>query len=307
MASSSTDWLELNGVRFFTRTFKPADGQVFAAVLFVHGFAEHVVRYDHVFDAWAKQGVAVYAYDQRGFGQTGRAQRGGKVNGAMVSSWPEQLGDISSFVLHVSGEVDNFATAAAARPPLFLVGHSMGGALVLKFATSQPPLPGLDKLKGVVASSPLLRQSKGVRANWLTVKAGSLVGKLSGSLTMKAPLNPEHISRDVEVQRAYASDPFCDSVASLRLLGDMLLGGISLVESGYATWPNKLPLLVIHGSGDKVTEYESSEGFAQKIKTKGADATFYGYEGFYHEMHNEPGDDKWRVINDVSTWIKSKL
>lgn len=106
------------------------------------------------------------------------------------------------------------------------------------------------------------------------------------------------------MQRAYASDPFCDSVASLRLLGDMLLGGISLVESGYATWPNKLPLLVIHGSGDKVragcyerlaawltrycrvgtvqvTEYESSEGFAQKIKTKGADATFYGYEGFY--------------------------
>lgn len=113
-----------------------------------------------------------------GFGQTGaKAKTPGR------TSWPQQLGDISFFLAH----------AATLHPgvPLYLFGHSMGGGLSLAFATRSPPSPGLELLKGVVASSPLLRQSPGVRAPKLLVSAGNILGKISGSLTLTADVKAE--------------------------------------------------------------------------------------------------------------------
>lgn len=67
----------------------------------------------------------------------------------------------------------------------------MGGGLVLAYSTRSPPSANVDRLAGVIASSPLLRQAKGVKASPLIVKAGSLIGKLSSTLTLKATVNPE--------------------------------------------------------------------------------------------------------------------
>jgi len=67
----------------------------------------------------------------------------------------------------------------------------MGGALVLGYATRTPPRPLVGRLAGIVSSSPLLRQSKGVKAPALIVRAGSLIGKLSAALTLKATVKPE--------------------------------------------------------------------------------------------------------------------
>ena len=113
-----------------------------------------------------------------GFGQTAAYT---KTQG--VTSWPQQLGDISWAI----------EQAAILHPgvPLYLFGHSMGGGLSLAFPTRTPPLPGLEQIKGVVASAPLLRQAKGVKANVLVVKAGALLGKLSGKLTLSAPVKAE--------------------------------------------------------------------------------------------------------------------
>jgi acylglycerol lipase len=66
----------------------------------------------------------------------------------------------------------------------------MGGGLVLAYSTRSPPSANVDRLAGVIASSPLLRQSKGVKASPLIVKAGNLIGKLSPTLTLKATVNP---------------------------------------------------------------------------------------------------------------------
>lgn len=70
-------------------------------------------------------------------------------------------------------------------------GHSMGGALVLAYCTRTPAYPNVNRLAGVISSSPLLRQAKGVRASGIIVKAGSWIGKLSPTLTLKAAVKPE--------------------------------------------------------------------------------------------------------------------
>ncbi|GAA6054653.1 hypothetical protein JCM3770_002924 [Rhodotorula araucariae] len=276
--------------RFFTKQWLPA-GPPRAALLFVHGFIEHIERYDHVFPVYAQHGIAVFAYDQRGFGKTATYT---PKHSQGVTSWKEQFGDIDHFLQH--------ALSLFPGVPFFLYGHSMGGALALGYATRSPPSRFVDRLAGVVSSSPLLRQSKGVRAPALIVRAGSLIGRISGALTLKATVTPEHTCRDPAVQKAYAEDPLCKQVGTFRGVADMLLGGEDIISKDYTRFPKELPLLV-------VTECDASREFVDKVKNEvgGTDATFESFEGFYHEMHNEPGDDKWTEINYIVDWLESHI
>ncbi|GAA5930885.1 hypothetical protein JCM10213_003935 [Rhodosporidiobolus nylandii] len=299
---ASTDMQGPQDTKFFTRSWTPPPGTpTRAQVLFVHGFVEHIQRYEHCFPRFAEKGIAVFAYDQRGFGQTAfytpKHSQG-------VTSWPQQLGDVEYFLKHAQG------LAKEKGVPLFLYGHSMGGGLSLAYPTRIPPLPLVGEVAGVVASSPLLRQAKAVRAPGIVVRAGSLLGKLSGTLPLKAEVKAEDCTRDPVAAETYAKDPLCKQVGTFRGVADMLLGGESLMSSGYRNWPKGLPLLIVHGTGDKVTCHHSSEEFVEKVKGKevgAVDAEYKPFEGFYHEMHNEPGDDKWHEQDHIINWILSRL
>lgn len=287
-------WLTANGCEFFTKTWTPTGTPLVAQVLFVHGFVEHVNRYDHVFAHFAEKGIAVTGYDQRGFGQTAA-----KTKSQGATSWKQALADISYFV--------EAAATKDPKTPLFLVSHSMGGALAIAFATRTPALPGLDKLKGVIACAPLLRQAPGARAPALLIRAGSIIGMLAPKMQLKTEVNATAICRDPVVQAAYAADPLCAPVGSYKGVADMLLGGETLVSRDYKNWPADLPLLVLHGTGDLVTCHDASAEFVRKAQADGKLVEFKSYEGFYHEMHNEPADDKWKMIGDLTDWIQSKL
>lgn len=51
----------------------------------VHGFGEHINRYDRMFTLFAENGIQCYGYDQRGFGQSGKkAQDYGNLHGYVV-------------------------------------------------------------------------------------------------------------------------------------------------------------------------------------------------------------------------------
>jgi pimeloyl-ACP methyl ester carboxylesterase len=116
-AAYTEEWLAgPASTSFYTRLYTPP-APARAALVFAHGFVEHVGRYAHVFPAWAAAGVAVLAFDQRGFGRTALdAQR------SAGSSY---------------GRTDNAAQRADLRwaldetrrrwpgVPLFLMGHSM--------------------------------------------------------------------------------------------------------------------------------------------------------------------------------------
>lgn len=67
----------------------------------------------------------------------------------------------------------------------------MGGGLSLAFPTRSPPAAGVERLAGVLASSPLLRQAKAIKAPMLVVKAGSVLGMLSSKLPIKAEVKAE--------------------------------------------------------------------------------------------------------------------
>jgi acylglycerol lipase len=71
----TTEWVRHDGREFYTITCEPEKQPVKATLTLVHGIGEHVDRYEHMIRRFAQAGIKVHAYDQRGFGKTGR--RGG--------------------------------------------------------------------------------------------------------------------------------------------------------------------------------------------------------------------------------------
>ena len=107
-----------NSTQFYTRTYTP-ESTTKSAVVFVHGFAEHVGRYTHFHPMLAARGVAVFAFDQRGFGLTGMDKTGKKSKHSSYgkTSWREQMADIDWAIGHARKTFESV--------PLYLMGHSM--------------------------------------------------------------------------------------------------------------------------------------------------------------------------------------
>jgi acylglycerol lipase len=104
------------GTKFYTRTYK-AD-QPKALLVFVHGFAEHVARYNHAHVRYPEKDITVFTYDARGFGKTALdAANKSKDSSYGKTDWKHQFGDIEWAIEHARKEVPDV--------PTFLMGHSM--------------------------------------------------------------------------------------------------------------------------------------------------------------------------------------
>ena len=118
-ATFTEAWLDgPDGHRFYTRTYPPLSSpQPKAVLLFVHGFADHISRYEDVHPRWAQRDIAVFAYDMRGFGRTAldAAHRSpGAKYGRTTRAL--ELQDLEWWILHVAREYPAL--------PIFIMGYS---------------------------------------------------------------------------------------------------------------------------------------------------------------------------------------
>jgi alpha-beta hydrolase superfamily lysophospholipase len=60
----------------------------------------------------------------------------------------------------------------------------------------------------------------------------------------------------------------------------------------------KLPMLVLHGTSDRLTNYNASEEF---VKNAGKNVRLKLYEGAYHELHHDYV--KKEVLHEIVTFI----
>ncbi|KAF9243221.1 alpha beta-hydrolase [Melanogaster broomeanus] len=299
MSAFTESWLSgPQDTRFFTRTYSPSS-PVKAVIVFLHGFIEHIARYEHVFPTWSSSGIAVFAYDQRGFGRTALDEKNlSKGSAYAKTSWREQLQDIEWAIQHVKTEFSGI--------PVFLYGHSMGGGLALAFPTRDAAPPSKETvsgLAGIIATSPLILQAKPAAkaVRWIGGKAS----RLSPSFTISAPVNHKDLSHDDSVNQAYLKDPLIKQIGSLRGLSDMLDGGERLLSKNYVQWPKQLPVLLIHGSEDKVASFKGTETFHELLQAQ--DKQFSPYSDGFHELHNEPGGVKEKLIAECIAWVDTHL
>jgi len=282
------------GIKLFARMQAPPT--IKGAVVFVHGFIEHLGRYDLVRETLVSKGFAVLFYDQRGFGQSALDVKNRSPGSSYGKNTREELLDDVQYMLNLARE--RFKTEN-----LYLYGHSMGGAIVLQY-----PCVGKDDLKvkhhlrGVVATSPFLRQTNPEPA--LKLAAGHLASKLLPWMLVPAPVDAKALCHDEEIQKAYMEDPLIVEKGTLRGLDTMLHGGVSLAENDYRHWPETLPVLLVHGSSDQVTSPRASQLFYENIKA--SDKKIQIVEGAFHEIHNEP-DFKAKLMSDISDWLDAHV
>jgi alpha-beta hydrolase superfamily lysophospholipase len=248
-----------------------------ATLAVVHGFGEHSGRYTNVVDWFVPKNFAVYALDLRGHGRS-LGQRG------YIDSFGQFRDDVQAFLELVRSEVPQL--------PVFLVGHSLGGLIVLNYVLHQPV-----GLSGVVASGPLLSQPpiSGFQL-WLA----KLLSVLLPRFTMSAGLEVEALSRDQSVVDAYTSDPLVHGKGTPRLAME-LMAATEWTHAQAATL--NLPCLIVHGGADRLCAPKASQAFFDQVVHAGK--ARIEYEGYFHEVFNELGKEK--VLADVEAWMQGLL
>jgi acylglycerol lipase len=114
---------------------------------------------------------------------------------------------------------------------------------------------------------------------------------------------PLELSHDKAVNAAYMQDPLIQHRGSMRGVSDMLDAGGELLRSGYQRWPKQLPLLLVHGTEDKVTSFRASQQFHERLPA--SNKTLSLNEGGYHELHNEPDGVKEKLFEECVRWIEN--
>jgi acylglycerol lipase len=247
---------------------------VSGVLVLVHGLAEHGGRYAHVGSHFAAEGYAVYVNDHRGHGQSDGVK--GNINRMSVV-----IIDLETLIRSV----------AQRHPgsPMFLYGHSMGGLVALAYLTGKPA-----ELNGAVLSASAVDIAVGSRLERMAAPVLSALVPNLGVLKLDAT----SMSRDPQVVRDYDTDPLNYRGKTRVRTGAEILGAVERVKGALGSV--SLPLLVMHGSEDKVTSPSTSELLAGKVGS--ADITVKRYDGYFHELHNEP--DKDVVFADVLRWLK---
>jgi acylglycerol lipase len=108
----------------------------------------------------------------------------------------------------------------------------------------------------------------------------------------------DHLSHDKDVVQKYSTDPLVHNKISVALFHSAM----SAADNSLAN-ANKLtiPILLMHGSDDKICSVEGSRQFSGKTTF----AELKIWDNGYHELHNEPFRND--VFSYIITWINSRL
>jgi alpha-beta hydrolase superfamily lysophospholipase len=276
MTGKPFSWKSKRGLEIFAQDWAP--GQPIRGVVgLVHGLGEHIGRYEHVATRLNRAGYALVGFDQPGHGRSG-GKRG-------VTSFEESADEID----HLLQEIQTRYPGA----PRFLYGHSMGALFTLAYTLKRKP-----DLRGVIATSPPLAAGSGVpKSKFLFAQ---VMARIAPTVTVANGLDRDNLSRDRAIIDAYAADPLVHPQVSARLGFDLFTLGPWVIEHA-AEFP--LPLLLEQGSQDHIVSYPATQAFARTLESvlPAGQVTFKGWEGFYHETHNEP--EKQEVLQFMVDWL----
>lgn len=278
MAHDEDTFRGAGGIELYEQRWLSDAGEARAVVAIVHGFGEHSGRYTNMVDRLVPAGYAVYAFDLRGHGRS-PGQRG------HVDRWTEYREDVGAFVCHVSEREPG--------RPLFLLGHSMGGLIVLEYAEQHP-----EGLRGVIASGPLLAQP-GISPVKLAL--GRVISRVYPRFSLDTGLDVTAISRDPAVVEAYRKDPLVHGRGTARLSTEIAAAQARTL-AGAPTWT--LPLLIIHGAADRLAPATGSRAFFERVAA-GVDKERDEIPDGAHEPHNDTSQRQ--ALDILQGWLDRHL
>jgi len=261
-----------DGTELYARHWEPAAGEPKAVVVIMHGLKDHAMHYAALATRLAGAGYSVHAFDLRGHGRSAGPR-------VAPRRFTDYIDDLDRFL----------ASVEAKHPgkPVFLFGHSMGGAIAALTAESHQP-----KLAGLILSGPALA----IDAPPLLIAAT----RMSGALTPKFPafkLPNESFSSDPAVKKAMDEDPLISQPPAPARTAKAVVDGMEAIWAGIDQLT--MPLLALHGTKDKLTAPSGSRALVRAAPS--SDKTLRIYDGFFHDLLHEPQGKQ--VEDDIAAWL----
>ncbi len=272
------DLVTRDGTHLSSRRWE-AEGAPKAVIVAVHGMSDYSNAFDMPGQAWPKNGITTIAYDQRGFGK---------------NADPGVWAGADAMRADLADAVD----AARSRypgVPVFALGESMGGAVLLTALASASP-PAVD---GAILVAPAVWSRADMPLTYraaLFLAAHLIPGVIlsnnaAGKVVKIVP------SDNVEMLRALGRDPLFQK----RTRTDTLYGLVNLMDEA-RTAPARLgnppPILMVYGANDQVIPAKPTQAVIAELGNR---ATVRRYDKGYHMLLR----DLQRAIvhQDVADWV----
>jgi alpha-beta hydrolase superfamily lysophospholipase len=246
-----------------------------AQIILAHGLGEHYGRYRAFEKFFAERGIGFSMMDLRGHGQS----EGRRVH---VNDFEDYLKDLELLVERVESHADR----------IFLVGHSLGGVIALRYAETRHP-----NFAGLVSSGAVLVAS--IAPPRPVVALLRAINALRPATRVPGIVKPHQICRDPEIVRRYETDPLVPKHLTTNL-------GFQLEAAGEAALDEAteidLPTLILHGGADEIASPHASEELFNRVPVN--DKRLEIYPELAHEIFNEP--ERERVLTDLHAWIDER-
>ncbi|MDP7650242.1 MAG: alpha/beta hydrolase [Rhodospirillales bacterium] len=256
----------------------PETDKVRAAVIALHGFNDYGNFFAEPGIYLARLGIAAYAFDQRGFG--GASGRG---------IWP----GVKAYADDLKTMTD-LVRARHPGMPLYLLGASMGGAVIMVAMTGDDPPP----VDGIILAAPAVwgRTTMPFYQRWALAIAAHTVPWLTVTgrgLKIRA-------SDNIEMLRALSRDPLV--IKETRI--DTIYGLSNLMDRALAAAPAlSSRALILYGKNDEVIPEDPVRRMIESLPAAGRQQRRLAYydNGFHMLLRDLQGETVWR---DIVAWIE---
>ena len=275
MASTIEEYIEGRNGKLFVRAWRPAASPR-AVVGICHGFNSHSGHYSWVASQCVRNGLAVYAVDLRGRGKS-EGER------FYVESIDDYVEDVAALI--------KLSKSREPGLPVYLLGHSAGGVTSCVYA-----LEHQNEIAGLICES-FAFQIPAPDFALAVLKGLSHIAPHTHALA----LNNADFSRDPAAVEDMNTDQLI--VHESQPIGTMA-ALVHADERLKRDFPKiTLPVLIIHGANDRVTNPSGSKQFYDRAGS--TDKTLKIYAGRFHDMLNDLGKEE--VMADVINWIEVRL
>lgn len=272
------------GTEIFSKSWLPETGSPKAVICYCHGYGDTCTFFfEGEARKFASSGYGVFAMDFPGFGLSEGLH-------CYIPSFDALVDDV---VEHYSKIVEK---PEFCDLPRFLMGQSMGGAVALKVHLKQP-----DFWNGAVLVAPMCKIADDVVPPWAVKQF--LVGMAKVLPTYK--LVPQKDLADMAFREpnkklltdyniiAYKDRPRLGTAMELLNTTQEIENKLEMVS---------LPLLILHGKADIVTDPAVSKTLYEKAKSSDKKLNLYD-DAFHSLLEGEPDEVILRVFQDIITWL----
>ena len=268
-----------DGVEIFWQRAEPDDGKPRGVVLIAHGYAEHLGRYKGFVEHLAARGIATAALDHRGHGRSA-GPRGHCLD------FHELVSDLRTLA--------DMAAEWWAETPRLLFGHSMGGLIAFLYLLRHP-----ETVRAGALTGPAFRVPD--QAPRSVQRIAILLGRVAPRLTLKSKLDQTALARDPAVGQAYVKDPLVHRAATVGFFRAIKAAqAIARIEAPKL----KVPLLILQGDADRIVDPAGAADIAARLTSP---HQLIMLPGYFHELLNEPKDDRKLVLDRLDSWFDQWL